>query len=144
MEPAPRRRGHLAGRAPRRPRADLDEARPRRGDVFGNALSQSGAFWYSPGALEIESPFGLEPGALMREIVAAPAQPVRVWMEVGLFEGAAPLNGGNQIAQTRHLRDVLLAKGYRVSYHEYAGGHDWESWRGSLADGLIELVVLAG
>ncbi len=107
-------------------------------DVFGNALSQSGSFWYSPGALEVESPFRLETGALMREIVAAPPQPVRVWMEVGLFEGATPLAGGNQVAQNRHMRDVLLAKGYRVSYHEYAGGHDRVSWRGSVADGLIE------
>jgi enterochelin esterase family protein len=108
-------------------------------DVFGNALSQSGSFWFSPGALEVTSPFALETGALMREIVAAQAQPVRVWMEVGLFEGSSPLAGGNQVAQNRHLRDVLLAKGYRVSYHEYAGGHDYASWRGSLADGLIEL-----
>ena len=80
---------------------------------------------------------------MMREIVAAPRQPVRVWLEVGLFEGASPLAGGNQIAQNRHMRDVLLVKGYRVSYHEYAGGHAWESWRGSLADGLIELAGMS-
>jgi enterochelin esterase-like enzyme len=109
-------------------------------DVFGNTLSQSGAFWFSPGALEAASPFDLETGGMMREVLAAPKQPVRVWMEVGLFEGgSAPLAGGNMIAQNRHLRDVLLAKGYRVGYHEYAGGHDYVSWRGSLADGLIEL-----
>ncbi len=49
------------------------------------------------------------------------------------------LAGSNQVAQNRHMRDVLLAKGYRVSYHEYTGGHDYVSWRGSLADGLIDL-----
>ncbi len=108
-------------------------------DVFGNALSQSGSFWFAPGALEVAGPFSLETGAMMREILGAPRQPVRVWMEVGLFEGNTPLAGGNQIAQNRHLRDVLLAKGYRVSYHEFAGGHDYVSWRGSLADGLIDL-----
>jgi enterochelin esterase-like enzyme len=108
-------------------------------DVFGNALSQSGSFWFSPGALTVASPFALETGALMREIVAAPPTPVRVWMEVGLFEGSGALAGSNQVAQNRHMRDVLLAKGYRVSYHEYVGGHDYVSWRGSLADGLIEL-----
>lgn len=80
---------------------------------------------------------------MMREIVAAPRQPVRVWLEVGLFEGASPLAGGDQIAQNRHMRDVLLVKGYRVSYLEYAGGHTRESWRGSLADGLKELAGMS-
>lgn len=53
-----------------------------------------------------------------------------------LGEGLA---GSNQVAQNRHMRDVLAAKGYNVSYHEYSGGHDYASWRGSLADGLIAL-----
>jgi enterochelin esterase family protein len=108
-------------------------------DVFGNALSQSGSFWFSPGALEATSPFAVETGALMSEIVAAPKQPVRVWMEVGIFEGPGLLAGSNQLAQNRHMRDVLLAKGYRVSYHEFSGDHSTASWRGSLADGLVEL-----
>ena len=108
-------------------------------DVFGSALSQSGSFWFSPGALEAASPFAVETGAMMREIVAAPTRPVRVWMEVGLFEGSAPLAGGNQVGQNRHLRDALLAKGYRVSYPEYSGDHSYASWRGSLADGFVDL-----
>lgn len=109
-------------------------------DVFGNVLSQSGAFWFSPGALEVATPYGIEAGGLMREVVAAPAKPLRFWMEVGIFEGGgAPLAGANQLAQNRHMRDVLIAKGYDVSYHEYAGGHDWASWRGTFAEGLIEL-----
>jgi enterochelin esterase family protein len=112
-------------------------------DVFGNALSQSGSFWFSPGGFEATSPFAVETGALMSEIVAAPKQPVRVWMEVGIFEGAGLVAGSNQLAQNRHMRDVLLAKGYRVSYHEYSGGHSTVSWRGSLADGLVDLAGTA-
>jgi enterochelin esterase family protein len=108
-------------------------------DVFGNVLSQSGSFWFSPGAMEAETPYSVETGALMREVVSAPVKPVRFWMEVGLFEGGAALTGTSQVAQNRHMRDVLLAKGYDVSYHEYSGGHDYCSWRGSLADGLIAL-----
>jgi hypothetical protein len=103
------------------------------------ALSQSGSFWFTPGALKEDAPDDLEPGEMMREIVAAPRQPVRFWMEVGRFEGGGGLNGSSQLAQNRHLRDVLRAKGYDVSYREFSGGHDYACWRGSLADGLVAL-----
>jgi enterochelin esterase family protein len=35
---------------------------------------------------------------------------------------------------------VLLAKSYDVHFQEFAGGHDYLSWRGTLADGLILLM----
>lgn len=110
-------------------------------EVFGNVLSQSGAFWFSPGMdLEkLEPTYRPETGGMMREIMAAPKQPVRFWMEVGIFEGSALVAGGNQVAQNRHMRDVLILKGYSVSYHEFSGGHDYLCWRGSIADGLMEL-----
>ena len=38
------------------------------------------------------------------------------------------------------MRDVLLAKGYEVHNQEFQGGHDYLSWRGTLADGLIVLM----
>jgi enterochelin esterase family protein len=38
------------------------------------------------------------------------------------------------------MRDVLLAKGYDVSYHQYASGHDYLNWRGTLGEGLIALI----
>jgi enterochelin esterase family protein len=113
-------------------------------DVFGNALSQSGSFWYTPGAMDVESPYQLETGAMMREVLAAPPQPVRFWMEVGTFEGGGGLAGSSMVAQNRHLRDLLLAKGYRVAYHEFNGGHDYACWRGSLADGLMALAGAGG
>ena len=105
----------------------------RHPDVFGKVLSQSGAFQFAPGVFDAAAPYHIETGALMRDIAGSPAKPVRFWMEVGLFE---PL-----VAQNRHMRDVLLAKGYDVSYHEYSGGHNFVSWRGSVADGLIALTA---
>jgi enterochelin esterase family protein len=49
--------------------------------------------------------------------------------------------GGNSILlTTRNLRDVLRAKGYEVHFQEFAGGHGYLSWRGTLADGLIALL----
>ena len=105
----------------------------RHPDVFGNVLSQSGSFWFSPGALENTRGFGFDTGALISEIVASPPRALHFWMEVGIFEG------GDQLTENRRMRDVLLAKGYGVDYHEFSGGHDYACWRGTLADGLRAL-----
>jgi enterochelin esterase-like enzyme len=43
----------------------------------------------------------------------------------------------------RELRDVLLVKGYQVTYNEFDGGHDYLWWRDSMADGLMALVGTA-
>ena len=37
----------------------------------------------------------------------------------------------------RHLRDVLEAKGYQVTFAEYSGNHDYLPWRDSLGEGLM-------
>ena len=36
--------------------------------------------------------------------------------------------------------DILLGKGYPVHYEEFNGGHDYLSWRGTLAEGIILLL----
>jgi|AGTN01.3.fsa_nt_gi Enterochelin esterase and related enzymes len=98
---------------------------------FGNVYSQSGSFWWAPGTEE--------PEWLTRQYAAAPAKPVTFYLEAGLFEG----NRNNQVGileSTRHLRDVLRAKGYAVQHQEYAAGHDHLHWRGTLATGLTALL----
>ena len=40
----------------------------------------------------------------------------------------------------KEIQQALAAKGYEVHYQENVGGHDYLSWRGSLADGLIALM----
>jgi enterochelin esterase family protein len=105
-------------------------------EVFGNVLSQSGAFWYFPGWENQEvndtSPFGW----LIRQFVTTRKLPVRFYLEAGLFENDCP---DTLLGQNRRLRDALEAKGYSVVYSEFAGGHEFLSWRGSVADGLIAL-----
>ncbi|HZM82303.1 MAG TPA: enterochelin esterase [Candidatus Limnocylindrales bacterium] len=95
---------------------------------FGSVLTQSGSFWWPRG-----SEFDVDGRALIREFVAAPAVPVRFYQEAGLLEWLL-------LDVNRHMRDVLLAKGYDVNYREYHGGHDWACWRGGIADGLIALL----
>ena len=105
-------------------------------EVFGNVLSQSGAFGYFPGWEDQEatdySPFGW----LIRQFVTTRKLPIRFYLEAGLFENDCP---DTLLAQNRRMRDVLEAKGYSVVYSEFAGGHEFLSWRGSVADGLIAL-----
>jgi enterochelin esterase family protein len=111
----------------------------RHADVFGNVLSQSGSHWWFPGALEQDDRDlpALEPGWLTREFLKAPRREVRFYIEIGRFEqGGGFVNG---VAENRHFRDVLKAKGYSVQYSEFTGGHEYICWRGSFADGLMAL-----
>jgi enterochelin esterase family protein len=107
----------------------------RRPDVFGNVLSQSGAFW--PGKERDNS----EHEWLTRQFESSPRLPIRFVLQVGLLEVVStPGNGPSILNANRHLRDVLTAKGYELHYSEIAGGHEPLSWRGGLAEGLIQLM----
>jgi enterochelin esterase family protein len=46
----------------------------------------------------------------------------------------------NFLAGARHMRDVLLAKGYEVHYHEFSGAHNPMNWPDSLPLGLMALL----
>jgi enterochelin esterase-like enzyme len=114
----------------------------RHANVFGNVLSQSGSFWFFPGALSSKGPPTAyeETGWLTDKFVAAPTQPVRFYLEVGRFEASF---AASQLSENRRFRDVLKAKGYDVTYAEFNGGHDVLSWRGTFAQGLLALVGTA-
>jgi enterochelin esterase family protein len=62
-------------------------------------------------------------------------------MDAGVFEVDQVGTGGNVLETSRHMRDVLLAKGYEVHHQQFVGGHDYLSWRGTFADGLIALIA---
>ena len=116
-------------------------------NVFGNVLSQSGSFGYRRGDAELHDEevslttwgqlylaFGeAERGWLVRQFLQSRKLPLRLYLEVGKYEGNNP-------DDNRHFRDVLLPKGYPVVYSEYFGGHDYLTWRNSIGDGLIALL----
>lgn len=106
----------------------------RHPDRFGNAIALSGSFWWRP-----ENAPANAPEHVAVQVVAEPIRPVRFHLTAGLFEAAHEDTPGI-LETSRHLRDVLRAKGYDVSYREYAGGHDYLVWRGALADALLALV----
>src|SRR6185436_9340603 len=96
-------------------------------------LSNSGSFQFVQGSVETDRAEWTEGGWLIRDIGAAPRKPLEIYLDAGRFE--MDLRDSN-----RHLRDVLVAKGYPVTYAEFSGGHDGWIWRGTIADGLIALL----
>ena len=96
--------------------------------VFRAAVCQSPSFWWERGRLAQELP------------AATPAGP-ESWICVGSRETGAGLShppsglrqGLTQVAGCVSAAAALQAKGYRVSYREYDGGHDPECWRDDLS-----------
>lgn len=101
--------------------------------IFGNVLSQSGDYVWAPEG-------DPEPGWLIRQYLEAERLPLKFYMDVGLLEESNQDGGCSTLSMNRHMRDVLRAKGYPVTYVEHSGGHDYLWWQQTLADGLITLV----
>jgi enterochelin esterase-like enzyme len=114
----------------------------RHPETFGNILSQSGSYWWTPPKSSNSSDFDsdAEPNWMAKQFIASPRLPLRFYMDAGSDEIDLSGHGNSILLPNRNLRDVLLAKGYEVHYQEFIGGHDYLSWRGTLADGLILLL----
>ncbi len=103
-------------------------------EVVGNVLAQSASLGWSPEGVPSWAHPEVEGEWLTRQYAALPCNGTRFYLEAGLLETVR--------IETRHLRDVLQAKGYPVvGYSEYHGAHDYLNWRGSLADGLMALLA---
>ncbi|MBS1873228.1 MAG: DUF3327 domain-containing protein [Acidobacteria bacterium] len=111
----------------------------RHPETFGAILCQSGSFWWADPK---PAPYA-EPNFLAREFIRSPKLPLRFYLDAGAFEVDLSGQGNGILLPSRHMRDVLLARGYSVRYQENIGGHDYLSWRGSFADGLIALMAPA-
>jgi enterochelin esterase-like enzyme len=110
-------------------------------EVFANVLCQSGSFWWAPdhsGAI----PDGVitETGWMAKQFIASSKLPLKFYIDAGSFEFDSNGTGGGILETSRNIRDVLLAKGYEVHYQQFVGGHDYLSWRGTFADGLMDLI----
>jgi enterochelin esterase family protein len=100
--------------------------------VFGNVLAQSGSFYRSSDS---------QPEGLARRLASIDRLPIRWSLQIGLLETAPiPSRDPSMLTASRHLRDVLLAKGYAVTYHEFFGGHELPAWAALLPDALAQLL----
>lgn len=102
-------------------------------EVFGKVLAQSGSFYRAPA--------GQEPEWLARHLAQSPRLPLDFYLEIGLLERSAITSRDpSMLTASRHLRDVLIAKGYQVDFEGLYSGHEHVAWRAAFAVGLIDLL----
>ena len=72
---------------------------------------------------------------------------MRFYLDVGLLENAPLALPAHELALSegltagnRHLRDVLIAKGYDVTYRETGGAHNNLHFRATFAEALPTLL----
>lgn len=123
-------------------------------ELFGNVVAQSGGYMYPRHREDVARPAA--PGQLMpddfpenewlaHELATRAKLPLRIYLEAGALEDVVWERSPPRYAYpsllvaARHLRDVLLAKGYDLTYYEYNGAHEPMGRRGSFADALIAL-----
>lgn len=107
----------------------------RHPELFGNVVSQSGAFWRGAAGSNA-APFEW----LTAQYAASPKRDVRFFMDVGSTESRGAIGGTapSILQANRDLRDVLRSQGYAVTYFEVPGGrHAPDSWRLRLPAGLL-------
>lgn len=105
--------------------------------LFGNVISLSGSYWWSPGCCDDDGEdegdtelISADAGWLIGEYAREPRRELRLFLDVGRWEGAGML------LPNRMMRDVLTARGYEFAYGEYSGGHDIIQWRANLPRAL--------
>jgi enterochelin esterase family protein len=107
-------------------------------EIFGNVLSQSGAYWR--GAASSNSP----PWEwLTGQYYTQPGKDVRFVVDVGAGETHHTVGTGPVfIEAVRRFRDALKSKGYTVIYTEVPGGqHAPQFWRPRLPVDLVALTT---
>lgn len=96
-------------------------------NCFENILSQSGSFWY-------------EKEWLTEQYKNSEKLPLKFYLCAGLLEDYPYDDEPVMMEVINNMRDVLLQKGYDVTYETFNSGHDYLGWGETLASGLISLI----
>lgn len=100
-------------------------------DIFGNVLSQSGSYWWSP---ESDGNFNW----MSRQYETTEKLPLKFYANVGVLEIQDKM-----IETNERFRDTLNSKGYVVHYETFNSAHDNLYWGETLAKGLIALIGIS-
>lgn len=112
----------------------------RHPEVFGNILTTTAYFEWDPQEKSAADAEDLEYEWIIRQFAASPKLPLRFVITAGLFDwGGDTTPQPSSLAASRHMRDVLLAKGYAVSYREIAGADEVLTAAVTLPDALRAL-----
>jgi enterochelin esterase family protein len=122
----------------------------RHPEAIGAVIAQSGAFWRGIGntaaywgdPVRDEGREGFARLAATSPLAAHDGTPVRFWLTIGRLECGAAFSADSvsMLHASRHVRDVLQAKGYPVTLRETSGGHDPYNWEASLPEALETLL----
>ncbi|HXA91817.1 MAG TPA: alpha/beta hydrolase-fold protein [Steroidobacteraceae bacterium] len=94
-------------------------------ELFGNVISQSGSYAWSPpapGQPSTPRALGTESMWLIKRVAETRHENIRFSLDVGVWEGSGML------LANRVMRSVLLGKGYDVAYLEADGTHSSFYW----------------
>lgn len=92
----------------------------RMPDIFGNVLSQSGAFHFEQfDTITVDM------------VEHFPKRGLRIWMDAGKLE--------TLLESSRKMYKLLKSRGYNVTCREFSGGHCYTAWRNDLWRGLEAL-----
>ncbi len=112
----------------------------RHPEVFGNVLSLFGYFSWEPGEHNIGGDAEGDLGEwewIIHQYAETPKLPLRFVIIAGLFDYGGELSPRpTMLASNRHMRDVLLARGYPIVYREIAAGDALFCALTALPDGL--------
>jgi len=106
----------------------------KHSEIFGNILSQSGAFWiYSGPDKEFQW--------LIDQYRAVSKLPLNFYITYGVLEGSARKDY-SLLRANKEFIELLKEKEYPIAHSEFKSGHDRLNWGETLAEGLIALTEL--
>jgi enterochelin esterase family protein len=87
--------------------------------IFGNVLSQSGAY-----------AFGKHETEIFELIKKFDLRSMKIWMDIGMYDFRYLLEAN------QNLYPLLVTRDYDVAYREYPAGHNYPAWRDEVWRGL--------